>query len=75
MYTEPGTPPDVSRTGMQMVNMRIEASPLPINHRHDHLPRPEVSLPDCTLLPMRFPVARLDVPPCWQGTERESWQL
>ena len=64
-YTELGPPPAVSGTSMYKVIMRIEASTLPLNSFHDHIPRPEVSLSGFNLLPMRFPVVRLDVPPCW----------
>ena len=61
-YNYPGPPSSVDGTGMWKVIMHIEASPLPLNCCHGHLPISELSIPDCTLLPMRFPVVRLEVP-------------
>ena len=75
VYTDTAPTTVVGGTAMYIVAIHIDAYTLPLKRCHDHLKRPEKYIPPLIVLPIRFPVDRLSVPPYWYDPERVSCWL
>ena len=65
MYTEADTPLGAGGTGVYHVNMQRVADTWSRNSYHVQRPSLFESLLDFVLIPIRLPVVREAVPPCW----------